>query len=247
MDLILGRHGVGAEDGFAVQPDCQRVGCLPELVGRPTGRFALAQTSRANGGERFQRLVEHATQFRGIGKHRVKLIARDRVGPAIRKRALERHHQRGILAFGWMIGREYHAGVWDEFERVLEFVLGHDWVAAGYRLEYRCAGQVVAGKVWTNVRQPANEARGREPIILQFVEADRSDIALANQCQHGPKIGGLAVGAVSHQKYGLLNRGVRRHEPGRDLPRDGLRIAREDFDDELVPGWTSRGGVEGYG
>src|ERR1022692_854962 len=138
----------------------------------------------------------------------MKLIARDRVGRAIRKRALEWYDQptpeerwRGVLALGRVVGREYHSGIRDLLERVLEFVLGQNGVAAGDRLEHRRTGQVAAGKVGTNVRQLADEPCSREPIILQLVEAHRSDIAFADEYHHSAQIRRLAVGAVSYQKY----------------------------------------------
>ena len=89
-----------------VEPDRQRIGCLPELVEGASGRIAFAQTAGTYGGNSLQRFVENAAQLGWVGECGVKLVSLNCPRCAVGKRALEPHHEpapeecrRGVRAF----------------------------------------------------------------------------------------------------------------------------------------------------
>lgn len=105
VEAVLRDHCVRMQDRIPVEPDGQRVGRLPEFVqGAATG-IAFAQAMTANGGDGFQRLVEHTAQLFGVGKPGVKPVAWNLSRGSVGEGALERDDhpppeecRRGVLA-----------------------------------------------------------------------------------------------------------------------------------------------------
>src|ERR1039458_74157 len=67
--------------------------------------------------------------------------------------------RRCVLALGRMVGRKDQSRERHEFEGLLELPLGHQGIAPGDSFEDRRAGEVLAGQVGADVREPAAQAR----------------------------------------------------------------------------------------